>query len=624
MPQTISIPGSAGTLPQGPAPDDRSAPPVDTTPRGRGVAPRRDRAPHKAPTGRGRPVTPARPSRAATELAGAIEVARKYRAHLKKTIPNVLDVRAGYKFRNGRITDTPAVVVVVTGKVKGLPAAQLIPLVLDGIVTDVTPADPFERLRSAPGEEIAAAVRQQPRLLIDELQGTESEEAADVEELAREITYEPPRDGDLSKVTGAMTVTCHVSPDAGWAVLEPFLSATETQICLGMYDFTAPHIYRTARTLLKNEAVTWRQTLGPQASLPKEGDVDSTKADDLTEEKVNRGLRRLAGDRFENAFAHIGTGQTFASAYHIKVAVRDKKSFWLSSGNWQSSNQPDIDFMDQDADVSLIARFNREWHVVIENPSLAKAFQVFLEHDFKAAKAPLEEAAAAAVEGPDLLIPVEEFLREEEAARSIEVFPPRKFVFTQDRPLTVQPILTPDNYTDIVVALLRKRPTKRLYFQNQSLNPIKSPNPEFEELMQLLADYSQDENLDVRLIFRNIGPVRKKLESLKAAGFNMQRVRMQEGCHTKGIIIDSKTVLLGSHNFTNEGVLANRDASLLIHNEDIAQYYERVFLHDWERMSRETLREEAVPIPVGTPGAEAAQLEGEAYVRVPWSFIEED
>jgi hypothetical protein len=68
----------------------------------------------------------------------------------------------------------------------------------------------------------------------------------------------------------------------------------------------------------------------------------------------------------------------------------------------------------------------------------------------------------------------------------------------------------------------------------------------------------------------------------------------------------------------------NRDASLLIHNEDIAQYYERVFLHDWERMSRDAVREEAVPIPVGTPGAEAAQLDAEAYVRVPWSFIEED
>jgi light-regulated signal transduction histidine kinase (bacteriophytochrome) len=81
-------------------------------------------------------------------------------------------------------------------------------------------------------------------------------------------------------------------------------------------------------------------------------------ADDLTETQVVQGLRRAAGTRFENQFAHVGARQTFASAYHIKVAVRDRQSFWLSSGNWQSSNQPDIDFLDVDAD---------RMHQVIEN-----------------------------------------------------------------------------------------------------------------------------------------------------------------------------------------------------------------------------------------------------------------
>src|SRR2546425_914797 len=83
----------------------------------------------------------------------------------------------------------------------------------------------------------------------------------------------------------------------------------------------------------------------------------------------------------------------------------------------------------------------------------------------------------------------------------------------------INQILTPDNYTEVVLQLLRVRPKQRLYFQNQSLNPVKDPTREFKELMQLLVDYSNDNRLDVRLIFRNIGPVRRKLESLKAAGF---------------------------------------------------------------------------------------------------------
>ena len=127
----------------------------------------------------------------------------------------------------------------------------------------------------------------------------------------------------------------------------------------------------------------------------------------------------------------------------------------------------------------------------------------------------------------------------------------------------MQPILTPDNYLEVVLEFLRKKPRRRLYFQNQSLNPVKSPTPEFAELLKLLARYSKDPDLDVRFIFRNIGSIRKKLESLQAAGFNMSRIRTQAGCHTKGIIVDSETILLGSHNITNQGVEANRDASFL-------------------------------------------------------------
>jgi PLD-like domain len=608
MTLVTGIAGRPGTLPQGPAPaPGDEAPPAanqDKTPQATGNS--------GASLGAGS---------AGTELQPVIDVVNRYKASLMEK-PHVLGVRAGYKFVDGHITDTPAIVVVVDRKIDGLSAEDRIPPALGGIPTDVAPADPYERLLLAgAGDEVAPILGKQPRLLIDELQadGVES-----MDEAVTRITYEPPADGDLSPVTGAMTVTCHVSPDAGWRVLEPFLAATSRQVCLGMYDFTAPHIYQAVRGLLKNDAVSWRQTLGPKESLPTADDVDSTKADDLTEEQVTKGLRRVAGDRFENAFARVGAGRTFASAYHIKVAVRDRTSFWLSSGNWQSSNQPDIDFLDTGADVSLVPRYNREWHLVVENARLAKEFQVYLEHDFKTAQAPVDEAAAAALAAPDLLIPVEEFLREENTPRRIEVFAPKTFVFTQSDPLTVQPILTPDNYADVVLKLLRQRPARRLYFQNQSLNPVKLPEPQFAELMRLLAEYSQDTTLDVRLIFRNIGPIRKKLESLQAAGFNMSRVRMQAGCHTKGIVIDSHTVLVGSHNFTNEGVLVNRDASLLIHHDEIAQYYERVFLHDWEVLSRDTIREEAVPVPVGAPGVEAEAVDDGRYVRVPWSFIAED
>jgi phosphatidylserine/phosphatidylglycerophosphate/cardiolipin synthase-like enzyme len=276
------------------------------------------------------------------------------------------------------------------------------------------------------------------------------------------------------------------------------------------------------------------------------------------------------------------------------------------------------------ADRKLISRYNREWHIVIENRELAECFGRYLQHDFKTAQeAPESVLEAGALMLPNLRVSADELIELERAGVALDVFPPTRFVFGKQNPLTVQPILTPDNYLKIILGLLRQKPAERLYFQNQSLNPVKTPTPDWAELLHLLAHYSQDQTLDVRIIFRNIGPIRKKLESLQATGFNMDRVRIQGACHTKGIIIDSATVLLGSHNWTNQGVQANRDASLLIRNSDIARYYEKVFLHDWERLARPTIREESMPVPI-EPGLEAKAMEDPRYRLIPWSAWEEE
>jgi hypothetical protein len=582
--------------------------------------------------GRAAPRPPSRreTQRVPSELERAVAAAAANADRLKQ-IPGVMSVRAGYKFIDGKITDIPCVVVAVERKPKGGGVSELaspwsIPPVLeDGTPTDIAQADPYEILAARGGTE-SAPDTPAPRLLIDELQ--QGDGADGFTEAVPLTTYEPPADGNLDPVTGAMTVTCHVSPDAGWRTLRAFLAATERKLHLGMYDFTAPHIYKAARSLLRNPDIEWRQVLGPGESLAAPGDLDSTKANDKSEADIVKGLRRLAGSRFNNAFARVGAGQTFASAYHIKVAVRDDKALWLSSGNWQSSNQPEFDLLDVDADRREIPRYNREWHLVIENATLAKRFQRFLDHDFETAASSPEAAVLEAAPAPGLLVDAEEFFAEESAADDLEVFPPRKFVFTSQKPLTITPILTPDNYLEVVLDFLRQKPRGRLFFQNQSLNPVKSPTPEYAELLRLLAKYSQDRDLDVRIIFRNIGPTRKKLESLKAAGFNMSRVKLQKGCHTKGIIVDSEAVLLGSHNVTNQGVTVNRDASVLIRHEGIARYYERVFEHDWDKLSDFAIREEAMPAPAAALGrGEAAELGapgGREYFAMPWSYFGEE
>ncbi len=569
--------------------------------------------------------TPKTPAPVSEGLARAVASARAHRNQLQG-LPHVIAVRGGYKFIDGQITDQEAVVVAVDRKLDELDRAASVPAVLpDGMPTDVTIADPMERLTAAGELEMVerVATAAPAPLLIDQLQDADADvgdEEADLE-LILPITYVPPPGASLNPVSGAMSITCHVSPDAGWRILRGFLRDAHQGITLGMYDFTAPHVYRAARRLLKDSQIAWRQTLGRHESLPKEDDIDSTKADDKTEASIIKGLGLVAPGRFESAFAHVGKHQTFASAYHIKVAVRDGTATWLSSGNWQSSNQPVIDFLDDDADRDLIRDYNREWHAVVEHPGLAETFERYLQHDFETAEAEEEGAPLPEPVLPELLLPLEELL--EAAPIPLEVFRPQRFEFGAADPLTIQPILTPDNYVEIVLELLRQRPARTLYFQNQSLNPVLEPTPAWAELLRLLAEYSRDPSLDVRIILRDIGAIRKKLESLKLSGFDMTKIRTQVGCHTKGIIIDSETVLLGSHNWTDSGVQANRDASLLIRRPEIAAYYERVFLHDWDRLARRRINEGAMPVP-RTGNESLSPVDERAFRLAPWSAWEEE
>ncbi|OWK22177.1 hypothetical protein AJ88_15685 [Mesorhizobium amorphae CCBAU 01583] len=93
-------------------------------------------------------------------------------------------------------------------------------------------------------------------------------------------------------------------------------------------------------------------------------------------------------NRFRQRFQRIvppeGRTGLISDAYHIKVTVRQDDSFWLSSGNWKAtSSQPVISQEQRDnaADVDLPG--NREWHVVIDNATLAGRFRSHILQDFQ-------------------------------------------------------------------------------------------------------------------------------------------------------------------------------------------------------------------------------------------------
>jgi hypothetical protein len=501
--------------------------------------------------------------------------------------PGVLSVRPGYQAAGGWITKKPAIVVTVDQKRDDLAPFDRLPETLGGFAVDVRQAGPLQRLRAKnPGLYASVAAVAPPELepppfpYERDLTGASlAPLAASVEALRKpakpQIPYTSPTGVALKAVQEQMTITCHASPDAGWPTLGPFLKGTKGTLTIGMYDFTSAHVLETLIGALKGRRKQLTLVLDHPAP---------NKTRDQTDEETLSELNDALGSSLTFAWAlerqdPKAAAWIYPSAYHIKVAVRDSTAFWLSSGNWNNSNQPDIDPLANPAGAGAVARnSDRDWHVIVENEGLAATFEAYLTNDLKvAAQHQVGQAAAfeaamgalADLADPGVLI----------AARVPKQYFPPKVISDV---IKVQPLLTPDNYASFILPLINSA-RRSFYMQTQYIHP--SDDPTLTALIEAIKRKVAD-GLDVRLI---LSQYEKQgwLELLQEAGIDLSAVRIQANVHNKGIVVDSQVVVVSSQNWSGAGVTTNRDAGLIIYNEEAARYWEEIFMHDWTNMAQQ-------------------------------------
>jgi PLD-like domain len=311
---------------------------------------------------------------------------------------------------------------------------------------------------------------------------------------------------------------------------------------------------------------------------------------DRTEKEHARMFERAFGDGFEHDFAFTKkNGGTFFSDYHIKLAVCDRASFWMSSGSWQSSNQPNLDPLGADANDSRLPTCNREWHVIGWNAELSDVWARFLEGDLETALSipePAIDPRALPASGPIVFaaVPSDQFPYE-------EFFAPADFDFVAGDDARVMPLLTPDNYIEEATRLVEGAKNE-LLVQNQSLGFLRDENdqdPRYTTFTKALARQSRT-LASFKLIIRDPaefgGSAQDAIDIYRAKEFDVSKIRFQPRCHNKGILADGERVLIGSHNLTNAGTTANRDASLVVHHKEVAGYFAKIFAHDWRVADR--------------------------------------
>lgn len=480
------------------------------------------------------------------------QAARRFMA--ENRISGVYSVWAGLRIEEGRLSRLPCLVVSADpGKLDSI--KQSVPASFKDLPVDVWPASIEERLGLVQ-TEAAASISYN-----------------DEDRTGPEFSFD--------WVEDEMTARFHVGPERGWVELKRFLagSATARKQVSSMYQFHASHIADAIEGQLDQGAslqlVVANQTHDPDDNRIRPGDFDRS-------ERFEKWERNYGERKFKRVYVPLGASGLVANSYHIKVTVQGNNRIWLSSGNWTRSSQPLIPDADLNDPRKTGAAGNREWHVVLHNKTLAERFASHIKADYERSLelggTPESIEERTLVDVPRTLLEAVEL----EAAPS-QVFEPLEI----SRRLRVKPLLTPDKkgaiYTEAVLELIRSA-RQQLLFQNQYIKMSGAGSGFLKKLVEALAERAQRIR-DFRIILRSGDEeMRFNLTQLQRLGVDVNnQVRILANTHTKGIVVDGKRVLLGSHNWSSSGVTLNRDASLIVDDAEVAKYFHDVFEVDWTR-----------------------------------------
>jgi phosphatidylserine/phosphatidylglycerophosphate/cardiolipin synthase-like enzyme len=364
----------------------------------------------------------------------------------------------------------------------------------------------------------------------------------------------------------------YASPDSTYAVTRRLLDSAKKEIIIGIYDFSAGYM----KDILLN--ATQR---GVKVSLML--DIDSKQEEQLFEELKKFGCQAVP------APSCASKEVSYFPSSHEKVIVIDGVWTLVQSGNYSKNSIP---FNEKDGgDPDHFVTGNRDMGVAIRFKPLAGFFSKVLRSDMQleldAAKVEAAERRARRRREPDLVEAVPELL------------PPKLFPSKSLNPqntIKVTPVLTPDNYMQVIPGFLASA-TRSILIEQQY---IRSEQADVVKVLAAIKAAQQDNpNLDVRIILgklfsaadfqaeqKNVANLQKNF-GLKL-GDNIRYIDLKRfvHCHNKLIVVDNEAVLVSSQNWSKTGVGANREAGVLMRYPDLAHYYSQIFESDWSSASK--------------------------------------
>ncbi|MDY6780387.1 MAG: phospholipase D-like domain-containing protein [Halobacteria archaeon] len=345
----------------------------------------------------------------------------------------------------------------------------------------------------------------------------------------------------------ASSVTGFAAPDSSSSVMKEFLKSADETVDMSAYTFDSQAVA---------DALVAAERRGVEVRVLVEGSPPGGfESDDA---RVLRGLVKkgvevhvIDGDRERYRF------------HHAKYAVVDDEKALVTSENWE------------DETFSPEASGPRGWGVVVESDGVARYLGKVFEDDLGWSSVKDWENVSLDTHEPD----------SDDEGRHPTRFRSREF---DDARVGV--VLSPDTSRRAVVRAIRNA-TRSLYVQQAYIRPWDgSPgsNPYLDAVIQQARS-----GVEVRVLLDSRWYVEKEnrrvVERLNALAESQNlplEAKLSEGAvHNKGFVVDNRTVFVSSVNWNRNSVKNNREVGVLVHDDEVATYFARVFLHDWRGRS---------------------------------------
>jgi len=393
-------------------------------------------------------------------------------------------------------------------------------------------------------------------------------------------------------------LTAFASPDSTFAVTKRLLDAAKKTVEIGIYDFTAGYV----ASILKDAMAR-----GVKVTLML--DTDHVKGED----EIFLELKQAGADCVSapSCASENKSATVFRSA-HEKFIVIDGEVCIVQSGNYSPNSIP-MNVLDGKVDGHF-RNGNRDMGVAVHSKTLAAFLTKILDSDIKLELNTPQALAVAAAK----LAPPPMLVEAAPTKRPDKLFPSK--TFTLSKALSVEPILTPDNYMDVIPGILKAAKSSVLIEQQY----IHSADEPVAKLLQAIADAKKgNSKFDVRIIlgkiFSNKDLAKEKVNLANMAtkyglkiGQNIRYIDTTRlvHCHNKLVIVDGESVLVSSQNWSKAAVLENREAGLLFKHTGVASYLTAIFEVDWKTGQKK------LPAQIGATVASPESLKEGGFIEV--------